>query len=141
MGPNGIIYRGKAGGQSCMYLALDALLGRKWTREGRDFCQGIIDECNGYPSGHNRIIPEFAPVSVWANVNLTYTQPERYAVLTCQGWRYRIERETQVVVCYETEQGTGHATCVPLKSALELRARSLLALIIANGTTMIKTRN
>jgi hypothetical protein len=128
--------------KSCLYLALDALLGDKWSIEGRKFCLDIIEEHEGYPSNWNYIIPEFAPVKLWQYFNFRYTQPDIYVELYRGGWVYRVPRATQVVVSYtyRANPNQAHAACMPLNVIADIDFDVIFAMFIPNDLVMIKTK-
>lgn len=138
------LLQGESGRKSCVYIALDALLGNEWDKEGRDFLAGIIKEFNGYPSRFNHVLEELAPVVVWGEIaRVSYEQPEPYVRLYNQGWRYRIYKNTQVCVSYIYDNGyedVAHMTCIPIRSIFELNFKSLIALVIKRGTTIIRDK-
>lgn len=138
------LLNGAHGEKSCVYLALDALLGAKWDFEGRRFCADIIKEYNGYPSAWNYIIPEFAPVKLLGDVVIDYKQPNVYATICDDdGWTYRVFRNTLAVIMYEYEcdgKIYGHATCTAIRNLNELRATRFIAVFVPQGTLMIRTR-
>lgn len=139
------LLQGKGRTNSCMYLALDALLGDRWSAEGRQFCIDIINEFGGYPSSYNSIIPEFAPVKVWNDsFSIWYSQPNKYVEIYRGGWKYQVSRDTPCCFCYVYEDDFGndhaHATCISAKAIVEYKVKSGLAVIFRHDTYFIKTR-
>lgn len=133
--------RDTIGPNSCVYIALDMLLGNRWDEEGRKFCAEIIREHNGYCSSWNYIIPEFAPVIVWSdNFSYSYNQPDTYVVINRGGWKYRVAADTSVVYTYRRDNGTAHAACMPLSTTLEIQADGIALIWDKGRTTFIKTR-
>lgn len=115
------VYVGGGARNACVYVALHALLGTRWNSDGRAFVGGIIEECNGFPIKHIRIVEECAPVRIWHKAwSLRYEQGEAYVTCVYDGYRYKIPYAANVVFIYGRDDNSAHALCAPIHAHTEI---------------------